>query len=52
MPIVLTDRAARDAAYRAGYCIDCGAEEYSAGRPRCAPCHTAHQTRIAAGGNT
>ena len=29
----------RDAAYRAGLCIECGTARHSAGRPRCNACH-------------
>jgi hypothetical protein len=37
-----SDTDKRHAAYRAGLCIDCHTVPYSAGRPRCNPCHTAH----------
>lgn len=32
-------RDARNAAYRAGLCIDCLTEPHSPGRPRCEKCH-------------
>jgi len=31
-------------AYRAGLCCDCSTVPYSAGRPRCGPCHGALQS--------
>lgn len=37
-----TDEQARDDAHRRYVdflCVDCGKERYSAGRPRCSPCH-------------
>jgi hypothetical protein len=42
-------REQRNERYVAGLCIDCGNEPYSAGRPRCADCHTAHQARLGLG---
>lgn len=48
--VMLTDREARNAAYRAGYCADCGERPYSAGRPRCEDCHTTYIELRAAGG--
>lgn len=37
------------AAYRAGLCVDCLTEPYSAGRPRCGDCHQHHLERQAQG---
>jgi len=45
---MLTDKAARNAAYRAGYCVDCGAKPYSPARTRCDECFAAHVRRRAA----
>jgi hypothetical protein len=33
-------------AYREGRCVDCFIAPYSAGRPRCGPCHSAAFTTI------
>lgn len=32
-------RGERARRYVAFLCVDCGKERYSAGRPRCSPCH-------------
>jgi hypothetical protein len=34
-------------AYREGRCVDCRTAPYSAGRPRCEPCHSAAFTTTA-----
>lgn len=33
-------KAERNAAYRAGLCVDCLTAPHSSGRPRCETCHT------------
>lgn len=41
----MTDRDEQNRRYVNGLCADCGAEPYSAGRVRCAFCHSKHMSR-------
>lgn len=45
----MTDKEARNTAYRAGLCADCKKVRYSAGRVRCDACHAVHNPPTSSG---
>ncbi|VAZ77491.1 hypothetical protein LAUMK4_05858 [Mycobacterium persicum] len=38
----MSTRDEQNRRYVGFYCCDCGKERYSAGRPRCSPCHVVY----------